>query len=77
MQLEIVSCKKNSILCRREKDSPAVCFTQLHKHVLPVCCLQGDTLYQISKKFQLTVDDILKVNNIKDPNHINPGKVIK
>lgn len=37
---------------------------------------QGDTLYSLSKKFNLSVDDLKKLNNISD-NAINIGQKIK
>lgn len=36
----------------------------------------GDTLTKISKRFNTTVEDIVKINNIKDPNKINVGERI-
>ena len=37
---------------------------------------QGDTLYSLSKKFNLSVDDLKKLNDISD-NAINIGQKIK
>lgn len=37
---------------------------------------QGDTLYSISKKFNLTVDELMKINNLTS-NAISIGQVIK
>ncbi len=38
----------------------------------------GDTLYQIAKQFNTTVDNILAANpQIKDPNFIVPGEIIQ
>ncbi|MBC7485850.1 MAG: LysM peptidoglycan-binding domain-containing protein, partial [Cytophagaceae bacterium] len=37
---------------------------------------QGDTLWTISKKYDLTIDQIKKLNNLKDGN-IKPGQKIK
>lgn len=34
---------------------------------------QGDTLWKIAKKYRSTVDDIVRVNNIENPNIIHPG----
>jgi murein DD-endopeptidase MepM/ murein hydrolase activator NlpD len=36
----------------------------------------GDSLYGISKKFGLTVDEIVQLNNISNPNVIKPGMVL-
>jgi len=33
----------------------------------------GDTLYGIAKKFGVSVDDLVKANNIKDPNKLSIG----
>lgn len=37
---------------------------------------KGDTLYSICKKFNTTIDEIKKLNNIKNPNYIKPGQKI-
>lgn len=34
---------------------------------------EGDTLWKIAKKFRSTVDEIIQVNNIENPNKINVG----
>ena len=34
----------------------------------------GDTLWKIAKMFRSTVDDIVRINNIEDPNKINIGQ---
>lgn len=36
----------------------------------------GDTLYAIARKFGVTVDAIVAVNKISDPNRIKPGQVL-
>ncbi len=38
---------------------------------------RGDTLYKIAKKYNVSVKDIIKVNNIKDSHRIHPGQKIK
>ena len=35
---------------------------------------EGDTLWNIAKKFGSTVDEIIKVNNIENPDVIMPGE---
>jgi len=35
--------------------------------------LEGETLYQISKKYNIPLNHIIKVNGIKDPNNLKPG----
>src|SRR5258708_17421961 len=35
---------------------------------------QNDTLYKIAAKFGVSVDDLIKVNGITDPNSISPGQ---
>ena len=35
---------------------------------------KGDTLWSIAKKFNTTVDEIVRINNIKDKNTIYPGQ---
>ena len=37
----------------------------------------GDTLSKISKRFGVTVDAMVKANNIANPNLIKPGQVLK
>ena len=37
---------------------------------------QGDTLYQLSRKFNMSVDDIMELNAMYSPN-ISIGQVIK
>ena len=34
----------------------------------------GDSLYEIAKKHGTTVDELVKLNNLKDKNHIYPGQ---
>ena len=34
----------------------------------------GDTLWQIAKRYNTTMDAIVKANDIKDPNMIMPGQ---
>lgn len=38
---------------------------------------KGDTLTAIAKKFRTTVDALVKKNNIKDPNKIYAGQILK
>ena len=33
----------------------------------------GDTLWKIAKKYRSTIEDIVRINNIENPNKINPG----
>lgn len=37
----------------------------------------GDTLSKIAKQFGVTVDAIVKANNIANPSLIRPGQVLK
>lgn len=37
----------------------------------------GDTLWGIAQRFRTTVDELVKLNNIKDPNKIWQGQVLK
>ena len=37
---------------------------------------KGDTLWDISKKYGVTVDDLVKWNSIKNRNKINVGQVL-
>lgn len=38
---------------------------------------KGDTLSQIAERFNTTVNKLASINNIKDPNIIYPGRVLK
>ena len=38
---------------------------------------QGDSIYSISKKYKLSVDRLIKLNNIKDVNKIQIGQSLK
>ncbi len=38
---------------------------------------KGDTLYAISEKFKVDVDDIMRINGIKNPRQLKPGMVVK
>lgn len=39
--------------------------------------VKGDTLWALAKKYGTTVNDLVKLNNIKDPNFIVVGQVLK
>ncbi len=36
--------------------------------------VSGDTLYSISRKYGLSVDEILRLNNLNENHHIQPGE---
>ena len=36
----------------------------------------GDTLTRIAKQYGVTVNDIMRANNLMDPNYIQPGQVL-
>jgi len=38
---------------------------------------RGDTIYSISKRFKLDINKLIKLNNIKNPNNIKEGQVLK
>ncbi len=38
---------------------------------------KGETLYSISRRFGVTVNEIVKLNHIKDPSHIAAGSILK
>ncbi len=50
----------------KESDSPAWYVVQ-----------KGDTLYTISEKYGLPVNEILQLNTIANPNIIYPGRVLR
>jgi LysM repeat protein len=37
----------------------------------------GDTLFSIAKKFNVKMDDIIKLNNLEDPNKLQVGQELK
>ena len=37
----------------------------------------GDTLFEIAKRYNLSVNDILKMNPVSHPNLIFPGQILK
>lgn len=37
----------------------------------------GDTITKIAKKFKLSIKRLLEINEIKDPNKITPGQILK
>ncbi len=39
--------------------------------------VEGDTLFKIAQKYNTTVDELVKLNEIKDPNLIFPGQILK
>jgi D-alanyl-D-alanine carboxypeptidase (penicillin-binding protein 5/6) len=46
------------------------------KKVRPYTVRKGDTLYQISRVFGCTVEDLLQVNSLTDPDHLKTGEVV-
>ena len=45
--------------------------------ILPYQVQQGDSLSAIAKKYHCTVDDLMRWNNIKNPNIITVGQQLK
>jgi LysM repeat protein len=39
--------------------------------------VEGDTLFKIAKNYNTTVEELVKLNEIKDPDLIYPGQIIK
>jgi len=39
--------------------------------------VKGDTLYKISRRYGVTVDDLVRWNGIKNRNLIHPGQQLK
>jgi bacteriocin-like protein len=39
--------------------------------------VKGDTLFKISRRYGVTVDDLVRWNGIKNRNLIHPGQVLK
>ena len=44
---------------------------------MPYIVQPGDTLYSISRKFNVTIEAILAANNIPNPNLIYPGQLLE
>ncbi len=38
--------------------------------------MKGDTLTSIAKQYNTTVDELVKINNIKDKDRVNEGQII-
>jgi LysM repeat protein len=47
---------------------------QINKPTVAYIVQKGDTLFQISKKYGISVDDIAKTNNLTNPNFIKIGQ---
>ena len=45
--------------------------------ILPIEVKEGDTLGAIAQKFRMSVEDICRWNDIKDPNQIHAGQILK
>ncbi len=45
--------------------------------ILPYNVQPGDSLASIAKKYNVTVEQLIKWNNIKDPNILTIGQVIR
>ncbi|MEM1057709.1 MAG: LysM peptidoglycan-binding domain-containing protein [Verrucomicrobiota bacterium] len=43
-------------------------------HLKPYIVKKGDTLYDLCRNFQCKIDDVLRVNLLKDPSKIYPGQ---
>ena len=43
---------------------------------IPYIVQSGDTLSKLSKKFNVSIEQICKWNNIKDPNKIDKGQLL-
>lgn len=50
--------------------------TQEDYSVIIYVIRSGDTLWKIAKRFGSTIDDIVRVNGIENPNKINAGEKI-
>lgn len=51
-------------------------FVEEQKSVIEYTIQKGDSLSKIAKKYNTTVAELVEINNIKDPDKINAGKVI-
>lgn len=69
---KLIIYKKGSVTTSQSKPSSTSANTTPAYHYVK----QGDTLWTISRKYNMTVDQIKKLNNLKDGN-IKPGQKIK
>ena len=52
-------------------------FTTNNYNIETYTVIKGDTLWNIAKRFNTTVDELVRLNNIKNKNLIYPGQVLK
>lgn len=66
-------CLLNFILSKKLKASSQVFMASENTYTV----VAGDTLHKIAMKFNTTVDALVKLNDIKNPDLIFPGQVLK
>ncbi len=80
-----VKCMLNFYVCINEKKTinliEDICFTDFDKNFfdrfpsMTVYVVKpGDTLWKIAKRFNTTIEDIVMINEIEDPDKIYPGE---
>lgn len=71
----ITSCSKNKTLSTIEKGIFKK--TQIDKEKTGVRIVPGDTLRSFSKKYDVTIDELIKINKLKSPFVLKPGSYLK
>ena len=71
----ITSCTKNKTLSTIEKGIFKK--IQIDKEKKGVRIVPGDTLRSFSKKYDVTIDELIKINKLKSPFVLKPGSYLK
>jgi len=58
------------------KSQPTYIHNNLELKYIPYLVKKGDTLYSISKKYNISLDELRELNNLSD-NHISEGQILK
>lgn len=67
---EVVEEEKEEVKETKEKKLPPEQKPSMRIYIVQ----RGDTLWNIAKQYNVTIDSIVKTNNITDPNMISPGQ---
>ena len=66
----------NKMIADERKPKPEPVKPKPTDNSLKYTVKKGDTLIKIAKRLDTTVEKLVKINNIKDPNKIYPGQVL-
>lgn len=50
--------------------------TPLRQNAPAISVQKGDNLYQVSKRYDVTLRDLIEINHLKPPYHIRPGQAL-